>query len=278
MRVVVLLPDGHRVIARVAESPGLLERVALGHIRISEHSVVPRGKPGQQCAARRRAGGSRRVSAAEADAFLRQAIEVRCVDDAVPGGAQTVPALLVRHQEEDVRPRPRPGARRLRRRPPCRRGRAAHLEQGSSGHGIDSPDSKGYPLRRMGRTMIPPCDPGTVRKLEDPLMDAVHRELFARAVAGRAALANHRRIRECMRSGRHIVVATLAGSRNRRRRRRYSHRDWPPAPWPRRSPPGRLPAGGRCCSRADRPGTGLPGNWWNPARTGWSRFSPRWML
>src|ERR1039458_1916963 len=53
--------------------------------------------------------------------------------------------------------------------------------------------------------------------LEDPLVDAIHGEFFRRFVAGGAALAEDSCVRQGVGSGRHIVVAALAGSRDRRR-------------------------------------------------------------
>ena len=48
-------------------------------------------------------------------------------------------------------------------------------------------------------------------------MDAIHGEFFAGAVAGRAALAEDGGVGQGVGSGRHVVVAALAGGRDRRR-------------------------------------------------------------
>src|ERR1035437_5203816 len=62
----------------------------------------------------------------------------------------------------------------------------------------------------MGRTMMPPCDPGGVRKLEDPLVDAIDGGWFAGFVAGGAALAHGGGIGQGVRIGCNDVVAALA--------------------------------------------------------------------
>src|SRR5664279_2163946 len=69
----------------------------------------------------------------------------------------------------------------------------------------------------MGRTMMPPCDPGGVRKLEDPLVHAIDGSWFAGFVAGGAALAQDGGVDQGVRSGRNVVVAALAGGGDRRR-------------------------------------------------------------
>src|ERR1035441_5520090 len=58
---------------------------------------------------------------------------------------------------------------------------------------------------------------GEFGRLEDPLVDTVHRELLARAVARGAALAQDCCVGQGVGSGRYVVVATLAGSGDRRR-------------------------------------------------------------
>ena len=64
-------------------------------------------RPVSSAGARRRAGGHGGIAAAEAGAFARDAVEVRRVDGAVAVRAQAVGAELVRHQQQDIRPRAR---------------------------------------------------------------------------------------------------------------------------------------------------------------------------
>src|ERR1019366_2001210 len=56
-----------------------------------------------------------------------------------------------------------------------------------------------------------------VRTLEDALVDAVHGELLARAMASGATLAQDRCVRQGVGSSRNVVVAALAGGGDRRR-------------------------------------------------------------
>src|ERR1019366_8008133 len=69
----------------------------------------------------------------------------------------------------------------------------------------------------MERTMLPPCAPRGVRRLEDPLVDAVHGEFLTSAVARGATLAQDCCVGQGVGSGRYVVVAALAGSGDRGR-------------------------------------------------------------
>src|ERR1035437_6021898 len=69
----------------------------------------------------------------------------------------------------------------------------------------------------MGRTMMPPCDPGGVRKLEDPLVDAIDGGWFAGFVAGGAALAQDGGIGQGVRRGCNVVRGGLASGGDGRR-------------------------------------------------------------
>ena len=148
-----------------------------------------------------------------------------------------------------------------------------NLHRGGSHHGGDGTErrSRKERARQGGSKAAAPASPveGCCNRSEDPLVNPIHREFLACAMASGATLAQDRGIGQRMGGGRHVVMATLASSRDRRRGLGEAARA------------GNLGLGsdvlhqvgagqvaGSAC-RADRPGTGRTGNWWSPGRTGW---------
>ena len=144
LRMVMQLADGGGVIARVAQGARHLHRISRPDLGITQHAVIPRREPREQPRPRRRARGSGRISVGEADPDSRQLVQIRRVDHAVAGGAQTVRAPLVRHQQQNVGPR-RLGASACWQK--CRRRRGAVAQQ-SCGASSGSPVSERRRWRR----------------------------------------------------------------------------------------------------------------------------------
>lgn len=103
LRMPVHLADAKGVVALPAQHPWHLVAVVLGHDAVAQHAVVPGREPREQRGTSRRTTRTGRVGVVEAVAVGRQRIEVGREDGGVAGAAHRVGALLVGHEQDDMR-------------------------------------------------------------------------------------------------------------------------------------------------------------------------------
>ena len=103
LRVPVHLTDTERMITSLTQRMWQLHRVTIRHLAVAKHAIVPGAQPRQQGGARRSAGRRATIAERETRALAGEPIQMRRANDRVAIGAGTVAALLIGHQQKDIR-------------------------------------------------------------------------------------------------------------------------------------------------------------------------------
>src|SRR6185437_13389963 len=103
--IVVILADRSRIVACRGQRTRLLHWIGpRRHFCITEHSMFPRSKAGQQRRSCGNARWGRGIGIGKTDAFFSQAIQVRRFYMGIPINSGAVHAPLVRHEQQNIWP------------------------------------------------------------------------------------------------------------------------------------------------------------------------------